>query len=47
MYWRIAFALFSAAFAYWLNWTLGNWLPRFVGPPATTAQELTIDKLSR
>jgi membrane protease YdiL (CAAX protease family) len=47
MYWRIAFALFIAAFANWLNWTLGNWLPRFVGPLTTTAQELTIDKLSQ
>jgi membrane protease YdiL (CAAX protease family) len=46
-YWRIAFALFIGAFANWLNWTLGNWLPRFVGPPATTAQDLTIDKLSQ
>jgi hypothetical protein len=47
MYWRIAFALLIAAFANWLNWTLGNWLPRFVGPLTTTAQELTIDKLSQ
>ncbi len=47
LYWRIAFALFIAAFANWLNWTLGNWLPRFVGPLTTTAQELTIDKLSQ
>jgi len=46
-YWRIAFALFIAAFANWLNWTLGNWLLRFVGPLSTTAQELTIDKLSQ
>ena len=27
-YWRIAFALFIAAFANWLNWTLGDWLGR-------------------
>ena len=47
VYWRIAFALFIAAFANWLNWTLGNWLPRFVGPLTTTAQELTIDRLSQ
>ena len=47
MYWRIAFALFIAAFANWLNGMLGNWLPRFVGPLTTTAQELTIDKLSQ
>ncbi len=47
MYWRIALALLIAAFANWLNWTLGNWLPRFVGPLTTTAQELTIDKLAQ
>ena len=47
LYWRIAFALFIAAFANWLNWTLGNWLPRFFGPLITTAQELTIDKLAQ
>src|SRR5512139_1219438 len=47
VYWRIAFALFIAAFANWLNWTLGNWLPRFFGPLTTAAQELTVDKLSQ
>ena len=47
MYRRIALALFIVAFANWLNWTLGNWLPRFVGPLTTTAQELTIDKLAQ
>ena len=46
-YWRIAFALFIGAFANWLNWTLGNWLARFVGPSTSTAQVLAVDKLSQ
>ena len=46
-YWRIAFALFIAAFANWLNWTLGNWLGRMLPDLGSTAQELTVDKLSQ
>ena len=46
-YWRIAFALFIAAFANWLNWTLGNWLGRLLPAVGSTAHELAIDKLSQ
>jgi uncharacterized protein len=46
-YWRIAFALFIAAFANWLNWTLGNWLGLWLPAVSSTAAALTIDKLSQ
>src|SRR5512143_4006619 len=46
-YWPIAFALFIGAFANWLNWTLGIWLGRSLPMAGSTAEELTIDKLSQ
>jgi len=46
-YWRIAFALFIAAFANWLNWTLGNWLPLWLPAISSAAQEISVDKLSQ
>lgn len=46
-YWPIAFALFIGAFANWLNWTLGNWLKYWLPMASTTAEKLTIDKLSQ
>jgi membrane protease YdiL (CAAX protease family) len=46
-YWHIAFALFIAAFANWLNWTLGNWLARWLPAIGSAAQELAVDKLSQ
>ena len=46
-YWRIAFALFIAAFANWLNWTLRNWLGLLFPAVGSTAQELAVDKLSQ
>ena len=46
-YWKIAFALFVAAFAHALNLFLGNWLANFLPAPGSDMQLLAIDKLSQ
>jgi hypothetical protein len=46
-YWRIAYALFVAAFANALNLFLGNWLKYYLPAPGSEMQFLAIDKLSQ
>ncbi len=46
-YWKVAFALFVAAFANALNLLLGNWLGRVLQIVGSEAQAIAIDKLSQ
>lgn len=46
-YWKIAFALFVAASANALMWSLGDWLADLLPPPVSAAHEIAIDKVSQ
>lgn len=46
-YWKVAYALFAAAFANALNLALGNWLGRLLPAPESEMQFLAVDKLAQ